>query len=80
MASSLPKARRIVAKLKSVGCDFWIVTGDNGKPELVFGPDNKSDEQKHWISNIVLTAMAMPRLYAAIVRAVMEREQMAEGA
>ena len=78
MASSLPKARRIVAKLKSVGCDFWTVTGDDGKPKLVFGPENKSDEQKHWIGNIVLTAMAMPRLYAAIVRAAGETERSAE--
>ncbi|MFN0045539.1 MAG: hypothetical protein ACKVOS_03650 [Sphingorhabdus sp.] len=77
MASSLPKARRIVAKLKSVGCEFWIVTGDNGKPDLVFGPNNKTDEQKDWICNIVLTAFAMPRLYSAIIRAAIETKEAA---
>lgn len=77
MASSLPKARRIIAKAREAGCDFFITVDDHGKPDLAFGPNNKTDEQQSLITDLVLIAMAMPRLNAAIIQAAIENEQSA---
>ena len=80
MASSLPKARRIIAKAIEVGCDFGIKTDENGKANLALGPNNKTADQLDCVTDMVPIGMAMPRLYAALIEAALENEQSVERA